>query len=223
MKKITVLVLSVCLTTSLCYSQMNLQIKGSYVRNLEKEYAGNTFGTGFTLEFGGKSKSFNLYTGASYNFPLTIEKNFTARAYSSITDPSTIDVAGRHKLSYYRFELGNRFYFVGESDNQEGVNVYVNLGTELLVVTNKATYQEFDRELYTLGSTGDVNEDGSNKFANNFMFVVGAGIERNLGPGNIFLNAGIAIPAPQTSDDVTSIAPIPLNINLGYKIFFRRQ
>ena len=220
MKKITLLVLSVCLTTSLCYSQMNLQIKGSYIRNLEKENAGNTFGTGFTLEFGGSRKALNLYTGASYNFPLSIDKNFTARAYDNFTDPSTIDVAGRHTLTYYRIELGNRFYFLGEADNYEGANIYVNLGGELLFVTNKASYQEFDRDLYTLGSTGDVNEDGSNKFATNLMFVVGAGIERNLGPGNIFLNVGIAIPAPQTSDDITSIAPIPLNFNLGYKIFF---
>jgi hypothetical protein len=225
MKKIVLIFSLFCLTTSVSYAQVNLELKGSFVRNLDKDLAGNTFGTGFTLEFGGNKRAYNLYAGASYNFPITVEKDLTARASNSSTNPSTTDVMARYELTYYRFEVGGRVYLVGDATNQEYINFHVNLGGEFLLVTNKAAYQDFDRSLYSLGwfENNQTNEDGTYKYANNLMFVIGTGIDRKLGVGNIFLSASIAIPAPQNSDDLTPIAPIPVNVNLGYKIFLRRK
>ena len=84
-----------------------------------------------------------------------------------------------------------------------------------------AAYASYDQDLYSLGfsQTSDVNEDGTDKFALNLMLALGAGIEKNIGPGNIFLHVAIALPVIQSSmnSDIEDFAPLPLNFNAGYK------
>jgi len=84
-----------------------------------------------------------------------------------------------------------------------------------------AAYASYDQDLYTLGytQTSDVNEGESDRFALNLMLALGAGVEKNIGPGNIFLHVAIALPVIQNgmNSDIDDFVPLPLNFNAGYK------
>ena len=230
MKKSTLLCLATVLCISQAFTQSNLQVYSSYVKNLNKDYKGNTFGLGFRIEFGKDDATLTKYAGFAYNAPIITHATNQAIAYSSLTDPYSIDVATVYKIPSYRAEFGGRFYFVGSAHNYDGINVFGNGGAEVIFAPNKPKYESYDKDLYNLGYTegSDVNEDGTEKFALNLMLVFGAGIEKNIGPGNIFLHAAIALPVTTNGNsDISSriedFTPLPLNINLGYKIPLSRS
>jgi hypothetical protein len=209
-------------------SQVNLQVYGSYVRNLNPDFKGKAYGTGLRLEFGEQESSLSYYAGLHYTSAISTKHEVEARAYSSATEPSYVPVTALYKLPIYRLEGGMRYYFAGEPQAYDRVNFYANLGVEVSAVSNKPEYSYFDRELYTLGwsSDSDVNEDGSEKLGLNLNIAAGAGIEKNLGPGNLFLHMTIAIPAFAQGDDgsdLASFTPVPAGLNLGYKISLSRK
>jgi len=201
-------------------SQTNMQVFGSYVKNLNKDYSGSTYGVGIRFELGKDDAFFNKYIGFAYNGAITTHAINEAHAYSSLTDPQTIDVPTVYKIPTYRLEGGGRLYFSGSAHNYGGVNAFLNAGAEVIFAPNHPEYASYDQDLYTLGftQTSDVNEDGTDKFALNLMLALGAGIEKNIGPGNIFMHVAIALPVIQNSNsDIEGFTPLPLNFNLGYK------
>lgn len=207
------------------FSQVNVQFFGSYVRNLNKNYKGNTFGGGVRVEFGDDERAFHTYVGFAYNRPILRRETLEARAYSNFTTPETIPVEAVYKIPNYRLEFGSRYYLTGSAHNYEGINIFLNIGAEVNVAPNKPKYESFDRDLYTLGytSTSDVNEDGTEKVAINLMLAPGFGIEKTLGPGNIIAHITIAVPVTQNggsdiSASIEDFTPLPLNFNIGYKI-----
>ena len=205
------------------HSQFNLQPYGSFVRNMNRYFKGNTFGGGIRAEFGDEGSRISKYFGLGYNIPIKTTYELEAEAYSSFTSPDYVPVTATYSQPMYRAESGIRYYIAGESQNFEGINVFANVGAELIVTLNKPTYSDFDRENYTLGFSGDVNEDGSEKVAINAMIAAGLGIEKNIGTFNLFLHAGIALPATQLgnsdiSENIESFSPTPLNVSLGIKI-----
>jgi hypothetical protein len=227
MKKV-ILSLVISITVLSAYSQVNLQVYGSYVRNLNPDFKGKAYGTGLRLEFGEEESSLSYYAGLHYTAPISTKHEVEARAYSSATEPSYVPVTALYKLPIYRLEGGMRYYFAGEPTAYDRFNFYANLGVEVSAVPNKPTYSYFDRELYTLGwsADSDVNEEGSEKLGLNFNLAAGAGIEKNLGPGNLFLHITIAIPAFASGDDgsdIASFTPLPAGLNLGYKIPLSRK
>jgi hypothetical protein len=207
------------------FSQVNLQLFGSYVENLNKNSKGNTYGGGIRIEFGRDDATLSTYAGFAYNSPIVRHETLEARAYSNFTTPETIPVEAVYKIPNYRLEFGSRYYISGSPHNYESVNFFINVGVEVNVAPNKPTYESFDRDLYTLGFTegSDVNEDGTDKVAINLMLAPGIGIEKNLGPGNIFAHIAIALPVTQNggsdlSSAIEDFTPLPLNFNIGYKI-----
>ena len=221
MKKIILFHIFIAVYSSTLLSQTNMQVFGSYVKNLNKDYKGLTYGVGIRFEFGKDDAFFNKYIGFAYNGPITTHAINEARAYSSLTDPQTIDVPTVYKIPAYRLEGGGRLYFSGSAHNYDGMNAFLNCGAEVIFAPNHPEYTSYDQELYTLGytQTSDVNEDGTDKFALNLMLALGAGIEKNFGPGNIFLHVAIALPVIQngTNSDIEDFVPVPLNFNAGYK------
>jgi len=225
MKKI--LLVFVLSTTCIvpAFSQVNLQFFGSYVRNLNKNSKGNTSGGGVRVEFGDDEKAMHTYIGFAYNRPIVRHETLEARAYSNFTTPETIPVEAVYKIPNYRLEFGTRYYLTGSAHNYESINIFIHIGAEVNVAPNKPTYESFDRDLYTLGYTSDsdVNEDGTEKVAINLMLSPGVGIEKNLGPGNIFAHITISVPVTQNggsdiSASIEDFTPLPLNFNIGYKI-----
>jgi hypothetical protein len=224
------LFLSLTFIAAKSFSQTNIQAYGSFIRNLNPDFGGNTQGAGFRFEFGKDESSVSYYAGLAYALPISTKKELEARAYSNFTSPSTVEVTGLYKLPMYRLEGGARYYITGEAHNYEGINFYLNLGAEVIAVPNKPKYSYYDKEYYTLGFTpeSDVNEDGTEKLALNIMLAGGAGIEKNIGPGNLFAQITLAFPATQNGNsDISSsleeFTPIPLNFNIGYKISLSRS
>jgi hypothetical protein len=222
-KLFTTLVLALITKTGL-FAQLNIQPYGSFVRNLNREYKLDTYGFGLQLELTDAS-NFGYYLGLAYALPMKTTKQIEARAFCNCTEPSTVDVVALYTLAMYRSEAGVRYYVIGEPDNYSGFNAYVNMALGAILTTNKPAYSYYDKEKYGLGYTSDsdVNEDGSEKLALNPILTAGLGIEKNLGIGNILGQLNIAVPASQagehgTSSGIEPFTPIPVNINVGYKI-----
>jgi hypothetical protein len=223
MKKIyfTFLIAVACLSS---FSQVNLMGYGSFVRNLNPDYRGNTYGGGIRFEFA-KNETFTKYAGFAYDVPMYSTEEIEAQAYSSWTTPSSQTVTARYSRPMMRFEFGANYYLSGDATSFEGLNWYLTVGAEIIYIGNKPTYSSYDKENYTLGYTdnSDVNEDGSEKYGLHLFLMGGTGIEKTLGPGNIFLQATIGLPATNigssnVSSSIEDFTPIPLNINIGYKI-----
>ena len=71
-----------------------------------------------------------------------------------------------------------------------------------------------------------INPDGTDKYGLDLHISLGTGIEIGTGPGNIVLHGSITLPtlaSGQTGADLDSFTPIPLNVNLGYKILLGKK
>jgi hypothetical protein len=206
MKK-TVLSLGIILFFIPSFGQVNLQLYGSYIRSLNPDYSNTTQGIGVRFEFGRQDASLTKYVGFAYCFPMHPTDELEAQAYSNWTSPSSVPVSARYNQPMLRLETGGRLYISGDAENFEGFNWWLNGGIEVVYVKNQPTYSEYDKENYTLGFSdeSDVNPDGSDKFGLNLHLCVGTGIEKNLGIGNIFLQAAISFPAVTSSN--SSSAP----------------
>jgi len=222
-KRILTLVILIGIKGSI-FSQVNLQVFGSYVKNLNKDYKGTTYGGGIRIEFGREDATLNTYAGFAYTRPIITRITQEARAYSNFTSPQTIDVETVYKIPNYRAEFGSRYYLTGSAHNYESINTFINVGAEIIFAPNKPKYESYDKDLYTLGYTSDsdVNEDGTEKFALSLMIAIGGGVEKNAGPGNIFLHVAIALPVTRNgntdiSSSIVDFTPLPLNFNIGYK------
>lgn len=217
--------LSCLFVFSASYSQVNLQVYGSFVRNLNPDYRTNTKGGGIRFEIAKPESSITKYFGAAYNLPMYTLATLEAQAMSSATDPSHVNVTARYKQAMIRLEGGGAYYLAGEGANFDGFNWSLHGGVEAVFIQNKPTYSHYDKEKYTLGYTddSDVNPDGTGKFDIHLFLTAGTGVEKNLGYGNIFLQAAIAFPVTNVggsnvASGLEDFTPIPLNINLGYKI-----
>lgn len=205
------------------YSQLNLEMYGSYIHNLNKDFKNNTQGIGMRFEWGQDNADWTKYIGVAYCFPMHATSEIEARAFDNFTTPSTVNVVAKYSQPMVRLEFGGRLYFAGDASGFEGFNGYLNGGAEVVYIQNRPTYSAYDQDKYTLGFTddSDVNPDGTEKFGLNLGLTFGFGLEKNIGPGNIFLQGAIGVPVltkNQTSSDIADFTPIPLNVNLGYKI-----
>jgi hypothetical protein len=207
------------------FSQTNFSAYGSFIRNLNKNYKANTYGAGIRFEFA-KNPSWTSSLGLAYALPMHTTYMLEARAMSNQTTPQTVNVTGNYTQPMYRLEYSTHIYLGGDALNRKGFSYYLKLGVEAIYVGNKATYSDFDRNLYGLGYTkeSDVNEDGSDKFDVNPCASFGLGLEKSIGFGSFFLQTNIALPASNGSGDseIADFAPKPFNINIGYKIPFTK-
>lgn len=204
-------------------AQVNLQLSGNFVRNFNPDSKSNSFGGGLNIEFAG-NQTFTKYVGISYILPTTFTEEIEASAFSNLTEPYYIPVTATYKRPMFRIDGGINYYLAGEANNTEGFNWFIGGGAAIIYTGNKVSYSSFDRTEYTLGysSDSDVNEDGSEKFGLNVMLALGTGIEKNIGIGNLVLQANFAFPVTRVNNsDVTemlqSFTPIPLTVSLGYK------
>jgi hypothetical protein len=219
---ISILIISI-FSSTWSYGQSNLELYGSYIHNLNKDYKNNTQGVGLRFEWGRGNESVTKYIGLAYGFPMHVTSELEARAYDNFTSPSTVNVTAKYSQPMVRLEGGGKLYLSGSGSSFEGLNSYLNGGAEVLYIQNKPTYSEYDKDNYTLGFTdeSDVNPDGSEKFGLNLHITFGFGIEKTVGSGNLFLQCAISLPAlhgNEPATDVQDFTPIPLNVNLGYKL-----
>ncbi|MBO9684541.1 MAG: hypothetical protein J7502_18050 [Flavisolibacter sp.] len=227
MRKISFCLFAILYTTC-SFSQTNLEAYGSFIRNFTDGYNNSTQGIGIRIEFGREDAFLTKYFGLAYTFPMYPTDVIEAHAFDNWTTPSYVNVTARYKQSMVRLEGGGKYYLSGDASTFEGVNWYLNGGAEVIYITNTPTYSYYDKENYTLGYTddSDVNPDGTEKFGLNLHLSVGTGVEKNLGPGNIFCQAGFAFPVVRTNQQaggIESFTPLPLNLNLGYKIPLGRR
>lgn len=209
---------------STTFSQVNMQIFGSLILNLNKEFKGTTPGAGIRVEF--NEERFSAYGGIGYAAAITTKKKLVARnMYGG--NPDQMEIPTTYKLPMYRLESGGRFYFIGQADNYDGINAYVGLGTEVILVTNKPKYENFDENNYTFDTESDYdigggNPDGTSKLTLHWGVTGGLGLEKNVGKGNVFFNGNISYMLlttenPELAFPLKTLKPIPLNINIGYK------
>src|SRR4051812_38661364 len=185
MKKI-VLSLLIIVNVYSAFSQrhVNMQVYGSYVRNVNPDFRGTAPGAGLRIETFKEDAVFSKYFGVHYTSPITLAEPAQANAKSSATDPSSMSITANYKVANYRLEYGSRYYFKGEANEYKGFNFYANMGVELWYFTNRLTYSGYDEELYEpqtfFTQDSDVNPDGSDKFGLSFALAIGAGFEKNI-------------------------------------------
>lgn len=213
-----------CAAQFSAHAQSNLEAYAGYVKNLNKNFKASAPGFGFRFEWGNSEARFTKYAGIGFALPMKATDAVEARAFSNQTSPSYVPVDASYSQSMYRLELGARYYFVGNAFFEEGFNWYVNGAAELIYMNNKPTYSQYDKSKYTLGYTDDssVNPDGTDKKDINFHIGLGTGFEKQAGPGFVVLQAAISFPATtvnsqDVSDNLTSMTPIPVFFNIGYK------
>ena len=137
MKKFLLLFVTISFGLTKAFTQLNFQAFGSYVLNLNKDYKGSAYGAGIRFEFGSNDAFMNKYVGFAYNAPIATHVINEAHAYSSLTDPQSIEVPTVYKIANYRLETGGRFYLSGAAHNYEGINTYLSGGVELIFAPKK--------------------------------------------------------------------------------------
>jgi len=224
LKKELYIILTFCLIVLTVKAQINIAPYGTFVRNLNKSTGGNTIGSGLLIEISKEESLFNIYVDASYCRPIITRSIVEGIAFNSGTNPSRIYVAALYKVPIYRLEFGNRFYITGSGRNKDGVNVFANIAVALTYTPCNARYELYNDDLYTLGfmETSQLNPDGTEKHGADILFVLGAGIEKKIGIGNLFFLTSIGIPTTQagpnsSNSELSTFYPIPLNLSIGYK------
>lgn len=209
-------------TSIVSYSQVNLHTYGSFIRDLNPENKVNTYGIGVRLEFAKEQSNFSKYLGFAYTLPMRHTEQLEAQSMSSWTSPSSVTVTANYSRPMFQLEVGSNIYITGVPNDYENFNWYLGGGVAAVYLGNKPSYSSYDENNYTLGYTKEstVNRDGSPKYILNLNLAVHTGIEKNVGPGNVFLQTGVSFPVVQsnTIDEIASISPILLSLNLGYKI-----
>jgi hypothetical protein len=208
------------------YSQVNLNTYGSFIRDLNPENKENTLGAGVRVEFAEEESNFSKYVGFAYALPVRYTEELQAQSMSSSTSPSSVKVTANYSRPMFQLEVGLNLYLAGAPDNFENFNWYIG-GVAAVYLGNKPSYSSYDEDNYSLGYTKEssVNRDGSPKYILNLHIAAMTGIEKNLGPGNVFFQTGVSFPAVKsnTIDEIASFSPVPLSLNLGYKISLSRR
>ena len=143
MKKIVFITILLFIASITSFAQSSLQVYGSYIRNLNPDFGGSTFGGGVRFEFGNEDNIIVPYVGLGYDRPIITRQSLSARAFSNQTTPQTIDVAAVYKIPFYRVELGGRCYLGGSAYNTEGINFFLNGGAELILGLNKPKFENY--------------------------------------------------------------------------------
>jgi len=166
--------------------------------------------------------TFNVFDrGTAYvGFNRTVSKTFRheayGNAYSSATIPSNITVGYTDKIAMNEINAGFQL-FVGK-ENRDPFGFYFHLGIGIVMAPVVTTVDPYDHN-YDLGDI----QDGKITYSG-FTLNGGIGLQFQIGPGHLFLEPRIALPANQVNGTYV-YNPIPFSAGalLGYKVYFGKD
>lgn len=145
-----------------------------------------------------------------YNTQLPIKNtyDYTANAYSSATNPSSIDVKGEESISFHNISADLHYYLV--SDIEESFGLYGLLGLGLTFASTETEFENYDKANYGFGTTtyGEPQTYTG--------FIINAGIGANFMVSDqvaIFGEGRIGLPANK-QDEKLIVNPIPFSYGL---------
>jgi len=206
MKRI-VLVMVIALSTGFSYSQMSI---GGQVTYLKAFGFGSAPGIGAKFDYA-KTDRMVFTGGINYYLPITLEESIYVDAFSSLTSPSSLEVASEEKASFIQFQAGIRYYFTGDYESSFGF--YGLGGASVLVIPwSSRVTGEYNELLY--GGPADESE-----LMTGLTINLGLGIEKEFDFGYIFAEAVLNLKANRVNGQVIE-QPIPnsgaLNLGLRY-------
>ena len=122
-----------------------------------------------------------------YSFPKSQSFTTTANAYSSITNPSSIQVTGKIKISLMTIAIDAKKIFGGKDYDEGGF--YGCLGAGLSIASEKTTMDSFDKTNYNAHASEDKQSFSQ------FLIRGALGYDARLDFGVIFGEALLSVPA----------------------------
>ncbi len=146
--------------------------------------------------------------GYNTQIPIKNTYEYTANAYSSTTNPSSIDVNGEESISFHNIAADLHYYFV--SDMEESFGLYGLVGLGLTFAGTETEFENYDKANYGFGTTtyGEAQTYTG--------FIINAGIGANFmisDQVSIFGEGRIGLPANK-QDDQLIVNPIPFSYGL---------
>lgn len=210
MKKVIIL-LVVCLGFS-TINETKAQISIDGQVNFQRmSIIGGMTGIGLRGEYA-QTEKIGFRVGFDYFFGNSTDYETSASSFSSQTTPDRIDVNYTESISMINITAGGKYYFVG--DYEEDFGVYGLLDVGLMLAPVKYEYGSYDESLY------DVYE-GENTMLFNFSIGGGVGAEYKVGPGSVFSNLYLSLPANNVGDMIVEVSiPPAVGLSLGYRYMF---
>ena len=208
MRKLFIL-LAVCLGTS-TFNQTNAQISiDGMVKFQGMATVGAMSGIGLRGEYHLQDR-LGIRAGFDYFFGKSTDYVASGSAFSSVTSPSYIDVNYTESYSIINVAVGGKYYFVGDYEEDFGFYGLVDVG--ILLAPVKYEYEAYNASLY------DVYE-GENTMLFNFSIGGGVGVEYKVGPGSVFGDVYLTVPANQVDGLVVEVqVPPAAGLSLGYRL-----
>lgn len=158
-------------------------------------------------------ETYPLRFSANFGLPSTEDGTTYANAYSSVTNPSQVQVTTEDKISLMNFWLDAQRYF-GDGDYEDG-GVYGLVGLGLTIASAKTEYGSYDANLYGINMS-----DESEKISQ-FGIRGALGYEAGLDFANVFGEAGLNLSANSANGQEIAInLPSFVFINAGVRKFF---
>lgn len=207
MKKVFIL-LAVCLGVStINETKGQISIDGQVNFQRMSDIGGMT-GFGLRGEYA-QSEKIGIRVGFDYLFGNSTD--YEASAYSNGSGPS-IGVKYTESYSIINITAGGKYYFVG--DYEEDFGIYGLLDVGLMLAPVKYEYDSYDQTMYSL-------YENENTMLFNFSIGGGIGAEYKVGPGSVFSNLYLSLPANNVNGVVVEVSiPPAIGLSLGYRYMF---
>lgn len=207
--KLIATALFITILSSQAYSQLSLGGQVSYL-NLFGGTGLKSFGVGVKGDYAIDDKTV-LSGGLNFYLPSTLTEGAYANAFSNQTSPSQIVIDTENKISFIHLYFGGKRYFVGDYEDDFGFYGLAEIG--ILLAPTTTTLEEFDESKYY--STVEEGRETLSNFTINF----GAGVEKEIDFGYIFLDLKLNLPANQANGQAVAVEiPFSASINAGVRI-----
>jgi hypothetical protein len=146
---------------------------------------------------------------ANYSLPKTEDFTTYAYAFSSATDPQSVEVKAESKFSMINVWADYQYFF-GRGDWEDG-GFYGYLGIGLAVGISKIEPQGYNTTLY------DANIESQETFTQ-WILRGGFGYDVQMDFGNLFFEAGLNLPANKVGESYVAIQmPLAIVGNVGLR------
>lgn len=216
MKKLVKLaaVAAMCIVSASASAQLSVSGGLGYLKFVSGQ--GSTFGVNLAGSYAASEKIVG-YGSLGYYFPKKTETSAyaTSNNYSfSSSSASSIEVPLTQSSSFIGINAGVNYYLFTEVNDDFGFYAIGEIGLLLAPTSNE--YGTYDTANYTL-------QEAESETATGFMMGIGLGTEFKVGPGFVFANAKVKIPANNVAvnGQTTAVAveiPGHFALEAGYRI-----
>lgn len=170
-----------------------LSIGGALMTYRTGDY-GRAYGLGALVEYAKENKKRKFKTSAfgflNITAPSSLERTATASTHD---DSSSTEVGVTFKQSVYQIGIGGKRNIIGQEGS--AFSFYVTAGMGYTFSPRKTEFDSFDENIYQKPF------DDDSEMANDFMFMLGLGIQVDAGFGKIYLAMDGYIPPNESNGD----------------------